>query len=92
MEIVQQIRKDRRAKEASEVAQIRAAFSEQEFASIFTYRKGDQKRVMSKDDAILRHFRNARKTGAGLSIPGLIVGEGDEEDEEFDRIEEQGQA
>jgi hypothetical protein len=60
------------------------------------YRRGDQKKVMSKDDAILRYFRNARKTGAGLSIPGLIVGEGDEEgdeaDEEFDRIEEQGRA
>jgi hypothetical protein len=60
------------------------------------YRKGDQRRVMSKDDAILRHFRNARKTGAVLSIPGLIVREGDEEgdkeDQEFDRIEEQGQA
>jgi hypothetical protein len=51
---------------------------------------------MSKDDAILRHFRNARKTGAVLSISSLIVGEsdeeGDEEGEEFDRIEEQGQA
>jgi hypothetical protein len=32
-----------------------APFSK-EFASIFTYRKGDQKRVISKDDAIFRHF------------------------------------
>jgi transcriptional regulator with PAS, ATPase and Fis domain len=92
---VQQIHKDRRAKEASEITQIRAALFK-EFASIFMYRKGDQKKIISKDDAILRHFRNARKTGAGLSIPVLIVGEGDEEgdeaDKEFDRIEEQGRA
>jgi hypothetical protein len=82
MEIVNQIRRDRRAREAEDVVKIRAALSAAEFASIFTYRKGSQERMMTKNDVILRHFRKLQSRGAAPSIPGLTMQSDGEEDGE----------
>lgn len=90
LEIVNQIRKDRQAQEADAVAKIRAALSPDRFASIFTYRKGNQFRVMSRNDVILRHFRRLQEKGTAPSVPGLVALPTDNEIEEDEGIEEEG--
>lgn len=90
LEIVNQIRKDRQAQEADKVAKIRAALSPDQFASIFTYRKGNQYKVMSRNDVILRHFRRLQDKGMAPSVPGSVTLPTDDEIGEDEEIEEEG--
>lgn len=91
VEIVEQIRRDCRAREAEAVVKIRAALSPDEFTAIFTYQKGRQIKVISKNDVILRHFRRLQDSGTAPSVSGLaalpIGGEDADKGDEANREE-----
>ena len=69
IEIVNQIRKDRKTRDAENVSKIQAALSPDQFASIFAYRKGNQIKAMRKNDVILRHFRKLQGKGTAPLTP-----------------------
>jgi hypothetical protein len=93
VEIVAQIRKDRRAQEAQDVLKIRSAQSDQQSTSTSSYRKHGQVHQMVKNDVILRHFRELQSEGARFVVPGLSAVQHGEESEgiedEAERIREE---